>query len=66
MSYLIIKESFDKPRYRILSADGRIKYTGTEKGSWFTLEQAKKLVNYSKGEMIYEFDNNGDQLYEVL
>jgi DNA polymerase III sliding clamp (beta) subunit (PCNA family) len=57
----------DKARYRIIDSNGRVKYTGgTEMGSWFTLEKAKELVNYSNGEMIYEYDNNGDRLYEVF
>ena len=66
------KKTFDyggkvnKARYRIIDSNGRLKYTGTEMGSWFTLEKAKELVNYSNGEMIYEFDYNGDRLYEVL
>jgi DNA polymerase III sliding clamp (beta) subunit (PCNA family)/GNAT superfamily N-acetyltransferase len=56
----------DKARYRIIDSNGKIKYTGTEMGSWFTLEKAKELVNYSNGEMIYEYDYNGDRLYEVF
>lgn len=56
----------DKARYRIIDSNGRIKYTGTEMGSWFTLDKAKELVNYSNGEMIYEYDNNGDRLWEVF
>lgn len=56
----------NKAKYRILNSDGRIKYTGTEMGSWFTLEKAKQIVDYSQGEMIYEYDNNGERLYEVL
>ena len=56
----------DKAKYRILDSDGRIKYTGTEMGSWFNLEKAKQLVNYSNGEMIYEYDYNGNKLYEVF
>jgi DNA polymerase-3 subunit beta len=56
----------DKARYRIIDSNGRIKYTGTEMGSWFNLEKAKQLVNYSNGEMIYEYDYNGNKLYEVF
>jgi len=55
-----------KTNYRILNSEGKIKYTGTEMGSWFSLEKAKKIVDYSKGEMIYEYDNNGEKLYEVF
>jgi DNA polymerase III sliding clamp (beta) subunit (PCNA family) len=57
----------DKARYRIIDSNGKVKYTGgTEMGSWFTLEKAKELVNYSNGEMIYEYDYNGEQLWEVF
>ena len=55
-----------KANYRILTAEGKIKYAGTGMPSWLTLELAKSLVNYSDGEMIYEFDNNGNKLWEVL
>ena len=55
-----------KANYRILNADRTVKFTGTETGSWFTLERAKELVDYSAGEMIYEYDNNGNRLWEVL
>jgi hypothetical protein len=54
-------------RYRILKPDMRIKYAGTDSPSWFfSLDEAKKHVDYSKGEMIYEYDINGDRLWEVL
>ena len=36
-----------KSNYRILTADFRIKFTGTEIGSWFTLDVAKSLVDYN-------------------
>ena len=52
--------------YRILDRNGLVMYTGTDLGSWFTLEQAKELVNRDKGEMIYEFDFNGNRLWEIL
>lgn len=52
--------------YRILTADGKLKFTGTEVGSWFSLEKARELVNYSEGEMIYEYNNNGERLFEVF
>lgn len=39
--------------YRIQTAEGKLKYTGgTEMGSWFFLEDARALVDYSKGEKI--------------
>lgn len=52
--------------YRILTAEGKIKFTGSEIGSWFSLEKARELVNYSEGEMIYQFDSNGERLFEVF
>ena len=56
-----------KNKYRILTKDRRIKFTGgTNVGSWFSLEKAKKLVNYENKESIYEYDTNGDRLWEIL
>jgi hypothetical protein len=55
-----------KPTFRIIKSDGRIKYAGTDKPSWLTLKMAKKLVNYSDGEMIYEFDKNGNPIWEIF
>lgn len=52
--------------YRILTAEGKIKFTGSEIGSWFSLEKARELVNYSEGEMIYEFNANGERLHEIF
>lgn len=54
-----------KATYRIITADRRIKYAGTDQPSWFTLETARKLVNYQAGEMIVEH-NGVDILWEVL
>jgi hypothetical protein len=56
----------NKAKYRILKANGRIKFAGTDKPSWLTIEQAKKLVNYTDGEMIYEYNNEGKKLFEIL
>jgi hypothetical protein len=57
----------DKKTYRILTANRRIKYAGTDKPSFLSLEQAKKLVNYKKGEMIYQWDiKNQEPLWEIL
>jgi hypothetical protein len=53
-------------KYRILTKDRKIKYAGTGHDSWFTLEKAKKLVDRTKGEMIYEFDKEGRPMWEVL
>jgi uncharacterized pyridoxamine 5'-phosphate oxidase family protein len=52
--------------YRIIKEDRKIKFAGTDKDSWMTLEIAKKEVDYSKGEMIYEYSQNGNPLFEVL
>lgn len=56
-----------KAKYKILTADYKVRYTGTSFGSWLTLEQAKRLVNTNKGEMIYEYDiYRNVRLWEVL
>lgn len=55
-----------KYRFRILTSDRRIRFAGTDKPSWLTLEQAKELVDYSKGEMIYEYNDQGERLWEIL
>lgn len=44
--------------YRILDKNYNVKYTGTNTGSWFSLEDAKNLVNYSNGEKVYQYDMN--------
>ena len=50
--------------YRILDANGMIKFTGTNLGSWFNLETARELKQ--DGDSIYEYDNNGNQLWETF
>jgi hypothetical protein len=52
--------------YRILTADYKIKFTGTDNPSWFTIEAAKSLVDYSKGEKIYEYNSKGERMWEIL
>ena len=52
--------------YRIVKQDRKIKYAGTDKPSWLSLEMAKDLVDYDKGEAIYEFNAGGDPLWEVF
>ena len=47
-----------KAVFRILDANRLIKYCGTEQGSWLTLEQARKVVDRTKGEMIYQFSDD--------
>ncbi len=61
-----INKNPDKINYRIVTEDYRIKYAGTGHDSWFTLDKARKLVDYSKGEMIYEYNHNGDMIWEVF
>ena len=51
-------------RFRILSHDNRILYTGGH--SWMTLEQARAIVRPERNERIYEYDTNGRQLWEVM
>jgi hypothetical protein len=60
------KESQRTHKYRIQNREGRIMHTGTKTGSWFNLERAKEIVDYSKGEMIYEYNENQVPLWEVL
>ena len=45
-----------KYKYRIRKADGKFKNAGTDEPSWFTLERAREIVNYSEGEQIVEHD----------
>ena len=52
-------------KYRILKADKRFLNAGTGLDSWFTLEQARKLVDYTTGQMIIESDGV-NILWEVL
>lgn len=52
-------------RYRIQNADGTIFNAGTGLDSWFTLEDARKLVNYELGQRIIE-DDGVNILWEVL
>lgn len=45
-----------KLRYRIRKSDGTFLNAGTGKDSWFTLKEARELVNYEEGETIVEHD----------
>jgi hypothetical protein len=54
-----------KIKYRILKLDDRYLNAGTDLPSWFTLEKAKELVDYTKGEIIVEHDGV-NILWEVL
>lgn len=52
-------------KYRIQNSDGTIFNAGTGNDSWFTLEDARKLVDYSKGQRIVE-SNGVNILWEIL
>ncbi len=52
-------------KYRIQMSNGKILNAGTGKDSWFSLEKARALVNYHKGERIVESDGV-NILWEVL
>jgi hypothetical protein len=52
-------------RYKIRNANGTYLNNGTGLQSWFTLEHARKIVNYSIGQQIREHDGVND-LWEVL
>jgi hypothetical protein len=60
-----MKQKNDPMRFRILTAERKIKYAGTGENSWFNLETARKKVDYSSGEMIYEF-YHGEPLHEIF
>jgi hypothetical protein len=52
-------------KYRILNENNTYLNAGTGLNSWFDLETAKKLVNYSKGQKIVEHDGI-NILWEIL
>jgi hypothetical protein len=54
-----------KNPYRILNADRTIMNAGTGLDSWFSLDQARKLVNYEAGQMIYQHDGM-NLLWEIF
>ena len=45
-----------KNPYRIKTKDGKFLNAGTDKDSWFSLETARKKVNYKEGQTIVESD----------
>ena len=56
-----------KPNFRIHTKDGRIKFAGTGQDSWFfSIESARKKLNTSKGEKLYEYDFDGYPMHEVM
>lgn len=66
MAMLKHYQAENEMKYRIVTSDQKIKYAGTGENSWFTLVAAKLKVDYSKNEMIYEYDKEGNRLWEVL
>jgi hypothetical protein len=53
--------------YRIVNSDYTIKYTGTNDGSFFTLEKAMQIVDRKNGESVYEWCPITNRLmWEVL
>jgi len=54
-----------KTNYRIRQEDGTFLNAGTGNDSWFTLDQARNLVDYSAGQMIVEHDGV-NVLWEIL
>lgn len=43
-------------KYRIQNENGTFLNAGTGEESWFTLEQARNIVDYNKGQRIVEHD----------
>lgn len=54
-----------KLKYRIQNEDGTFLNAGTGLDSWFTLEEARKQVNYEEGQRIVE-SNGVEILWEVF
>lgn len=54
-----------KIAYRIQTADGKYLNAGTDAPSWFTLEDARKLVDYAAGQRIVEHDGM-NVLWEIF
>ena len=52
-------------KFRIQNSDRTFFNAGTGKNSWFTLDKARSLVNYNKGQRIVESDGV-NILWEVL
>jgi hypothetical protein len=59
-------ESLLKHQFRILTKERKIKFSGTDTPSWMNFYKAKSLVDYTIGEMIYEYDGQGRALWERL
>jgi hypothetical protein len=61
----VLKFKIMKYKYKIRNADGTYLNNGTGLQSWFTIEEARKIVNYEIGQQIREHDGMFD-LWEVL
>ncbi len=56
LSTFITENIQKESRYRIQNENGTFLNANTGEDSWFTLEKARKLVNYNKGQRIIESD----------
>lgn len=54
-----------KANYKIQNADGTIYNAGTDRGSWYTLEEARETVDYEAGQRIVEHNGAGI-LWEIF
>lgn len=61
----IKKNKIMKYKYKIRNANGTYLNNGTGLQSWFTIEEARKIVNYEIGQQIREHNGMFD-LWEVL
>ena len=61
----VLKFKIMKYKYKIRNVDGTYLNNGTGLQSWFTIEEARKIVNYEIGQQIREHDGMFD-LWEVL
>jgi hypothetical protein len=52
--------------YRILTADGRIKFAGTDQPSWLSRVKAAIAADTRNGEMICEYDRRCELLWELF
>ncbi len=52
-------------KYRIKNKDGTIFNAGTGRDSWFSLDDARNLVDYDRGQTIIETDGV-NTLWEVF
>ena len=66
-SCIFDSQSSDMEKFRIITADNKVKFAGTGSDSWFTLAKAEQVVNRENGEMVYEYTcPGGERLWEVM